>query len=421
MKLIAKYNRVNIPIIIITLVISSIAFYFMIRYVLVHQLDKDLQIEKEEIIHYVNEKGTLPEATKYKDQQIEFYPAVDNHFKTKYFTEDDYDHPEGEIKSFRKLEFPVSANGINYKAVVKKSMQETEDIIQMILLIVLVVIVFLLLVLFVANRFLLAKLWKPFNQTLDQLKQFNLSSKNKITLGDTDINEFKELNETALIMTQKVMNDYGALKKFTENASHEIQTPLAIIKNKIEILSQSENLERSQLHLIQTINDAATRLSKLNQSLLLLTKIENNQFDSNTSVDISLIVNRCIENYEELAGIKGIIIEKNIQDHIFLKVNDSLAEILISNIVLNAIRHNDQNGKIQIELNPKQLEARNTGNEPQVNTTILFERFRKDTASNDSIGLGLSIVKTICDTYGFEIIYRYSEGWHLIKIAFGNQ
>lgn len=420
MKLIAKYNRVNIPITIATLLISSIGFYFMIRYVLVHQLDKDLQIEKEEIIHHVKEKGSLPEATNYKDQQIEFYPSENNNFKTKFFTDNEHGNHHRDNGSFRKLEFPVTSNGIMYKAVVKKSMQETEDIIQMILVIVFSVIVFLLLVLFVANRFLLAKLWQPFNHTLDQLKQFNLSSRNKISLSETDITEFKELNETALTMTQKVTSDYSALKKFTENASHEIQTPLAIIKNKIEILSQSENLDRSQVSLIQTINDAATRLSKLNQSLLLLTKIENKQFESNAGVDISLILNRCIENYEELAGIKGISFEKNIADNIFLKINESLAEILISNIIINAIKHNYPNGMIGVVLNKDELEARNTGYEPHVNTTDLFERFSKDSVSNDSIGLGLSIVKTICDNYGFEILYSYADGWHVVKISFGN-
>ncbi len=417
MKLLAKYNRINIPITIATLLISSIAYYFILHFVLLRQIDKDLRIEQEEIIHYVNEKGTLPEASNYKDQQIEFSPTQKKHFNANFSTESKYDEKE-ESQSFQKLEFFISADGKNYIVQVKKSLLETEDIIQMVLIITFLVITFLLLVFFIANRFLLAKLWKPFNHTLGQLKQFNLSSKNSISLQQSNINEFKELNETVLSMTQKVSSDYESLKKFTENASHEIQTPLAIIRNKIELLSQSENLDEVQINLIQSLSDAASRLSRLNQSLLLLAKIENGQFENNDKVDLSIILNRCIENYEELAGIKRMVIEKNIPDNIFIKMNDSLAEILVSNIVINAIKHNYLNGNIQIDLDPNQLTARNTGNMPHEDTTALFERFRKDSSSGDSIGLGLSIVKTICDNYGFDISYYYVDGWHVVRISF---
>src|SRR6185312_1752547 len=309
-------------------------------------------------------------------------------------------------------------NGKNYIATVKKSQQETEDIVQLILVITFSVIVFLLLVLFIANRFLLAKLWEPFNHTLAQLKHFNLSSKNKIELQKTHINEFEELNETVLFMTQKVKRDYESLKNFTENASHETQTPLSIIKNKIELLLQSENLDQIQINAIQSLNDAASRLSKLNQSLLLLAKIENHQFENAENINFSCVLNQSIENFEELAIIKNITIQKNIDENIFLKINDSLAEILVSNIILNAIKHNFQDGKLKIDLSLNSLIVSNTGDDPHENTEKLFERFKKDSSSGDSIGLGLAIVKTICETYGFVVSYYYKERMHIVKIVF---
>jgi len=418
MKLIAKYNRVNIPITIAALLISSIGFYFIIHYVLIHQLDKDLLIEQMEIQHYVREKDALPETSDYKDQQIEFHFTSDDFFKSKFTIETVFDKKENESESFRKLEFLITANGKNYIAEVKKSQQETEDIVQLILLITLSVIIFLILVLFIANRFLLARLWKPFHHTLEELKQFNLSSKNKINLPQTDINEFKELNETAMSMTQKVSKDYELLKNFTENASHEIQTPLAIIKNKIELLSQSENLTETQIPSIQSINDAASRLSRLNQSLLLLAKIENRQFENTEKINFSFVLSRCVENFEELAVIKSISIIKNISENILIELNESLAEILISNIIINAIKHNYQNGNIRIELDVNALTVSNTGDEPHENTSGLFERFKKDSSSADSLGLGLSIVKTICDISGLPVIYIYENGMHIIKVIF---
>ena len=418
MKLLAKYNRVNIPITIATLLITGVGFYFIIRYVLVHQIDKDLRIEQQEIIHYINEKKSLPEASNYKDQQIQFQPANDGLFKTTFSTEDRYNSRENEVESFRKLQFLINVNGQNYIAIVKKSEQETEDIIQLIFIITFSVIIFLLLILFIANRFLLAKIWQPFNHILEQLKQFNLSSTNKIIPRKTEIKEFKELNEAALLMSEKVSNDYESLKNFTENASHEIQTPLAIIKNKIELLLQSENLDKTQIQSIQILNDAASKLSRLNQSLLLLAKIENRQFESTEKVNFSKIINQSIENFEELASIKKISIEKNIAEDVFIKVNDSLAEILASNIILNSIRHNVQDGKIKIGLNEKSMEVSNTGNEPNENTSDFFERFKKGSSSGDSLGLGLAIVKSICNTYGFAVSYFYKDGIHFVKVDF---
>jgi signal transduction histidine kinase len=417
MKLLSKYNRVNIPIAIAALLICSLGFYFIIHYVLIHQLDKDLRIEQMEIVHYVKENNALPETSDYKDQKIEFHPTAKDYIKTRFSTEHIFDKKENGRESNRKLEFLVTANGKNYIAEVKKSQQETEDIVQLILIITLSVIVFLILVLFITNRFLLARLWKPFHQTLNELKQFTLSSKNKINLPHTDINEFMELNETAVSMTQKARNDYELLKSFTENASHEIQTPLAIIKNKIELLSQSENLTDTQINAIQSINDAASRLSRLNQSLLLLAKIENRQFENTGKVNFSIVLNRCVENFEELITIKNISIHKKIPENIFLEMNESLAEILVSNIVINAIKHNYPEGEINITLNENEMTVSNSGAPAHGATSELFQRFKKGSSSEDSLGLGLAIVKTICDIYGFGISYNYEKEMHIVKVA----
>ena len=264
-------------------------------------------------------------------------------------------------------------------------------------------------------------MWKPFNHTLSQLKQFNLSSKNNITLETTNVDEFIELNNTAMSLTQKVKNDYESLKSFTGNASHEIQTPLAIIKNKIELLSQSDNLEESQIHIIQSLNDAASRLSRLNQSLLLLTRIENRQYEPTDRIDLSAVVQKSIDNFRELADLKDIKIEKNIKNNVTVEMNDSLADILISNIILNAIKHNSPGGDIKIVLNENALVVSNTGNVPKLKTSELFERFKKDSSSPESLGLGLSIIKTIGDTYGFELSYNYTDSMHVLQTTFAQK
>ncbi|MDP4285946.1 MAG: HAMP domain-containing sensor histidine kinase [Bacteroidota bacterium] len=418
MKLLAKYNRVTIPITIATLLISSIAFYFIIHHVLVHQLDKDLLIEKQEILHHIDETGALPEVSDYKDQQINFTISRDRPMKNKFSTQTVYDSSEGEEKTFSRLDFPVSANGITYIATVKKSQQETEDIVRLILMITFAVIAFLLLILSIASRFLLGKLWQPFNNTIEQLKQFNLQGKNEIELLKTNVDEFTDLNNAAFLMTQKVNTDYELLKSFTENASHEIQTPLAIIKTKLELLSQSENLAEAQVNAIQSLNDATTRLSKLNQSLLLLTKIENRQFATTEKVNIASVLLGYLDNFEELAETKNINIQKNIPTELLVEMNESLAEILISNMIINAIKHNHKGGTIDVDIEDHTLFISNTGHTPTNGTADYFERFKKDTASNDSLGLGLSIVKKICETYGFLVSYKYERERHVVSVQF---
>lgn len=416
MKLIAKYNRVNIPITIGVLLISSVAYYFILHYVLLRQVDKDLRIEQQEIIHHIKVNGTLPETSNYKDQEIAFQQTNLANFKEKFSTQSVYNKKEDEEEPYRRIDFLVTQNGQNYVATVKKSEQETENIVRLILMITFLVIAILLLVLFITNRFLLSKLWKPFNHTLSQLKQFNLSSKNDITLEPTNVDEFIELNNTAISLTQKVKNDYDSLKSFTGNASHEMQTPLAIIKNKIEILSQSEHLDESQIKIIHSLNEAASRLSRLNQSLLLLARIENRQFEDKEKINLSAVLEKCIENYRELAELKGIQIEKNIQKNISVEMNDSLADILLSNIILNAIKHNFPGGTIKIDLSENAFVVSNSGDKPRLKTTELFERFKKESTSPESLGLGLSIVKTICDTHSFDVSYHYETGAHIVTV-----
>jgi len=280
-------------------------------------------------------------------------------------------------------------------------------------------ILFILLVaLFLINRLFLNNLWKPFNTTLQQIKQFNLSGKEKLHLEQSNISEFTELNNAVTIMTNRVSQDYDEIKNFTENASHEIQTPLAIIKSKLELLSQSENLKEEQMNTIQSVYEATNRLSKLNQSLILLTKIDNQQFKESEEVNISILINKHLSNYEELIAAKLITIKKNIDDNVKMNMNETLAEILISNLITNAIKHNIDNGIIEITLTNNYFSISNTGIPLQSDPSELFERFKKDTVSSESLGLGLSIVKKISERYGYEINYHYSDTLHTTSIKF---
>jgi len=418
MKLLAKYNRVNLITTIIILLVSAVCYYFLIRSVLITQLQKDLKVEELEIKDYIKENNSLPDPTNYKDEQEEFIPSDDQKIDRRFNSVDIFNKEHKEDITYRQLQFPVSVANKQYKILVRKSQEETDDLIKIIVMITLGILLILLITLFLINRLFLNNLWKPFNTTLQQVKQFNLSGKEKLHLEKSDISEFTELNHAVTIMTNRVSQDYDEIKNFTENASHEIQTPLAIIKSKLELLSQSENLKEEQMNTIQSVYEATNRLSKLNHSLILLTKIDNQQFKESEEVNISTLINNHLTNYEELIAAKLITIKKNIDDDVKLNINETLAEILISNLITNAIKHNIDNGIIEITLRKNYFSISNTGIPLQSDPSELFERFKKDTVSSESLGLGLSIVKKICDRYGYKINYHYSDLLHTTSINF---
>jgi|ERR1017187_42040 signal transduction histidine kinase len=418
MKLLSKYNSVNLVATIIVLLLSALFYYFFIEAALIHQLDKSLAVEEIELTDYAKENNQLPEPSNSKDEK-ELYTLTDEKvINRKFSTVDLFNHKHDENISYRQLEFPVTVAGKLYKIDVLKSQEETEDLVQLILQITLAIVLLLLISLFLINRFVLGKLWKPFNSTLQQIKQFNLSGKDQVHLEQTNINEFTELNNAVSLMTKRVSQDYDEIKNFTENASHEIQTPLAIIKSKLELLSQSENLNEEQMNSIQSISETTSRLSKLNQSLILLTKIDNKQFRETEQVDISELALHHLNNYEELLHAKNITVTKNIEPNLKLVMNENLAEILIINLITNAIKHNIDNGSIQIKITMNSFSVTNTGLELESDPSELFERFKKDKVNSDSLGLGLSIVKKICERYGFEITYHYSGLLHTTTINF---
>ncbi|MBK8713019.1 MAG: HAMP domain-containing histidine kinase [Niastella sp.] len=417
MKLLAKYNRVNILATSIVFMIGGVCYYFILHLVLIKQLDKDLRVEEQEIIDYVMVHNSLPDSADYNDQQVAFEQVAEA-AKRKFGSFDILKKKDDEYITIRRLMFPVNISGVNYKVSVSKSQQETEDLIQLIVSITLAMVILLLMVLFIINRFVLNKLWLPFNNTLKQLRQFNLQSKKNLELNDSGINEFKELNKAVKVMSSQVLKDYESLKSFTENASHEIQTPLAVINSKLELLMQSENFTEQQMNGVETIYDEIRRLSRLNQSLLLLTKIDNHQFRETEEVDLARIIVKQLNNYEELIAAKQITLTQNISETPPVLMNETLAGVLITNLITNAIKHNIDHGSIEVVLKENRLSVSNSGSELSCRPEELFERFKKDTHQTESLGLGLSIVKKICEQYNFKVSYSFINGIHTLSILF---
>ena len=275
-----------------------------------------------------------------------------------------------------------------------------------------------LLLIVVATSILVSrKILFPFNASLRAIQAFNLKQKKPIALPQTRTVEFAALNEFLERMTNKALHDYRALKEFTENASHELQTPLAIIRGKLELLLESK-ISEEQARLIMSAHEAVEKLSKTNQALTLLTKLENEEYRSLEPLDISTKIHKMIFSLAELMEMKFIELKTSIEENVKINLHPVLADILLMNLLSNAIRHNLPHGRISLQLTDKFLIVENTGLKPEVPTEELFERFKKSNQSSDSIGLGLSIVKRICEAGRLSIRYRYNNNLHSVQIDF---
>ena len=226
------------------------------------------------------------------------------------------------------------------------------------------------------------------------------------------------MNQAVTQMTGRVKKDYEALKNFTENASHEMQTPLAIINSKLDVLIQDETISEFQMQQLQGIYNALDRLSNLNQSLLLLTKIENNQFTALDNIVLDNLIKEKLTQFEELLESKKLTISTQLEKTT-IQCNKQLADILINNLLNNAIRYNRQNGSIAITLSANTLQIANSSFLPALDSQKIFQRFYRHADTNqDGNGLGLSIVKQISDRMGYAVHYEFADDRHLFSIHF---
>ena len=294
---------------------------------------------------------------------------------------------------------------------------EPDEILEGIIASLAVTLLILLLFVAVTSRQMSKQILSNFNRTLKTIQGFNLKQKNRIKLAHTRTYEFKELNQFLEKMTNKALDDYRSLKEFSENASHELQTPLAIIRGKLELLLETR-IDEKQASLIEGIQNAVQKLSAVNQSLILLTKLENQEYPVKEKLNFSRFVKDEIESFRELIEMKSLSLTTNLDPDIYLDLNPVLADILFTNLLSNAIRHNSMNGSIDVSMSSSGLSVKNTGDPPKVDTHELFKRFKKDKQSSESTGLGLAIVKQICDLNNFKVEYEYVRGNHELNIHF---
>lgn len=402
------------------MVAGAALLYLTIKKVIYKQVDDSLRTEKSIIADQLKQTDSIPDFEATFGHQIEV--KLLNYHVISYQSIKDTDIYDAVSDSFIPFRY-IYAKGNTlekkgYVITIYQAINEKNELLQDISLYLFFLFSSLLLISILINYLISRNLWQPFYESVRIAGQFNIQSDKPLELPVTDIVEFNQLNEVFDSMTSKMRDDYLNLKEFSENASHEIQTPLAIIKSKTDLLMQQKNLNRDSINLVKSINEATARLYKLNQGLLLISKIENQVFHEKKKISLKKIVETGLDNYREIMQLKNIKVELNASDEAYVEMNDVLAEVLISNLLSNAVRFNTDDGFIKCRIDKNFLTLTNTGSPLSTNPENLFRRFHKNSENPHSVGLGLSIVKKITDSYGMVITYKNYDTLHELKLRY---
>jgi signal transduction histidine kinase len=327
-----------------------------------------------------------------------------------------YSDIQKEFISNKMIALNAVVKGKNYQIKVLKSTIEYDELMEVVFVVFTLLLVLLLLVTTYINLKISKLIWEPFSNTLKYIKDFNVNAADYKPLEPNEIIEFSELNSSINHMTSKMISDYKNQKKFAENASHEFQTPLAIIKGKIDLLLQEETLSEETMKLLVSIEDATSRLSRINKSLLLLSKIENQQYEITDNVALFPLIEKVKDFNEDFILDKNLKLVCETTADLSFRINSELGFILINNLIQNAIRHNYKNGQITISIKDKTLIISNTGALEPLNEVSIFERFEKKSTNVNSIGLGLAIVKEIAEANSIEIVYKFENNRHTFSL-----
>lgn len=410
----------------IILTCSIPVYYLVVDFIWLSELDEHNQIVKERIGNSIKntqiEESELNSLLKNWDKLqpnttlTPSYLSVPKSDSIYTVTKQKYAE-HNEIDRFRVLSSYININGKLYHLQIETNIEEADETMLAISVVTLSFFSLLVIGFILLNRRIAKQIWQPFRNTLEKLKAFDLTTQQTISFDKTDIEEFEELNQSLQKLIDKNISVYNQQKTFIENASHELQTPLAVLKSKMDLLLQNKNITSEQAELLTAIDLPLSRMTRINKNLLLLAKIENKQFSEVESIELTQLINETLELLADYITTKQIIVDKNLTEKSSVVCNKTLFEILVNNLLINSIVHNSEKGKINIEFSDKTLKVSNTG-KTALNNEKLFERFAVSSSQNTNSGLGLAIVKEICNRYQWQISYAFKNGVHSFSIKF---
>lgn len=410
MKLLHKSYLQASVLLIPALLIGALFSYLIIRYIVYEETDEFLSYEMQRILQYHEQFNDLPDDHKAVKILEETIPH-EAFFRDTLILEP----ADNEKVPHRELHFGLQHNDTYYTIVLRNLLPGKDDLIEGTLLIMAGMITLLLLIFTLMVSWLSRKTWNPFYKIISSLGNYQLGA-SLPEFPPSGIDEFTTLQNALINFMKNSNNDYKRTKEFNENASHEFQTHLAVIRAETEILLNSTILNREDAEHLQRIHRSTLSLSRVQNSLLLLSKIGNREFNQNSQVDLQQTIRRILVLFGERLILRNITLKTETEAAIILS-DPGLIDILITNLINNAIKHNINDGYINIELKNRQLCITNSGLPIEGSPGKLMERFVKGESGN--MGIGLAIVKQIVELYNFEIEYGVNEeAEHRICIRF---
>jgi signal transduction histidine kinase len=418
MKLLAATNRYYLALVAVLFAVASGVLYYGVQLALRHEVDEQLGLHQRRIETLV-QAGQPLVATPYADQ-FEVSARPQRLGLTDTILPDPVEHTR---VPHRQLTFRLPAPGPPQWVTLRKSLVETNDLLAVVLGVMLGVLVALMLSVLLLNRWLSERLWRQFHRTLVALRHYDLQQHQPLVLSCPRIDEFAELNQAVMHLSQRLVADYESLREFTANAAHETQTPLAIMQAQLEQLLQIPTLalDPTAAPLLADLYGATRRLSRLHQALGLLSRIENRQFGPTQRLDLAALLDEKVDQLAPLLEARSLQLHRHIEQAPVLAMHPGLADSLLHNLLYNAIKHNQPGGSVTVRVTREALTISNPGPAISGDPTRFFERFRKHSAATESPGLGLSIVQQIGAYYGFAVTYAYAPTGqvHTLRVAFG--
>ena len=418
MKLLNYTSAYFAGILLIVITIWAGIFYYAMLDEIYDSIDDGLDNQKGLVIQKAAVDTTILQKNYFDERGYainEILPSAALNFQDRYIDTMMYKENENSEEPVRLLTTVFLYKERYYKLQVATSMVEEDDLARQLFYSIFWLYIGLVTTIILFNNFLLKRIWRPFYKLLKQLKAFNLNKPVPLHTSPTKVDEFILLNETIQKLLHRNVEIYTSQKQFIENASHELQTPLAISINKLEMLAEKSELPDEQLQLLASALDNLERLTRLNKSLLLLSKIENKQFAEEEAVNLNELTATIISDFSDQSTFSNVEIQFAVNEPCVQFMNNDLAAILITNLIKNAVVHNKPGGIVKVIILKNSFSVENDGSDQTLDAEKIFDRFYTKQLTNTSTGLGLSIVKAIAAIYHFSCTYHFNKR-HIVTI-----
>lgn len=418
MKLLTYSSRRFLTYTTVLLLLSIPLFYVLLNALFTHSVDNTLKKHAAlfpEYSQYIKNEQDLS-LWKDLDWDIEIMEADAMPFQKAPYTKSELSKENGQMEHYRELQQKSTILGKEYLVIFKSSLIEKEDLIKAVLLFQVILLILLLLGIYLINRRINKKTWLPFQNILNYIRNFDLE---KSPIKETEtlkITEFNELNQSLNDLLLRAKGTFIAQKEFTENASHELQTPLAVLKSKLEVFLQQDTLSEKQSHLIDDMNGVISNLEQLNKSLLLLTKMDNLEYPLHDKLGIESLVLQIKNDLSFITDFTQHTVQVNTEQDFLLNGNPLLFKHLISNLFTNALHYSPKGSTLDICIDRHSFSISNTGVPFNFQDEKLFHRFSKKHSLKSGNGLGLAISYKIANLHGLKLTHKYQNGKHTFTV-----